>query len=94
MERRMGIGGVVVGLVKLSASAFMVLCAAGCAPNVTGATAILPAQTGDSPSTWIYLHTDDKTTDGIYRCTDAGDGKPVCRRAKIAAPCTRDRCGE
>lgn len=66
---------------------------AGCAPNVTGATAILPAQTGDSPSVWVYLHTDDKTTDGIYRCTEAGD-KPVCRRAKVSAPCTRDRCGE
>jgi hypothetical protein len=81
---------------KIAGVAFVVMALGGmgCAPNVTGATAILPAQTGDSPNTWIYLRTDDKTTDGIYRCTDAGDGKPVCRRAKILAPCTRDRCGE
>ena len=65
----------------------------GCAPRVIGATAIQPGITTDTPTVWVYLHTDDLNTDGIYRCYEA-DHKPVCKRAKILAPCTRDKCGE
>jgi hypothetical protein len=66
---------------------------AGCAPRVVGATAIQPAVATDTPHVWIYLRTDDDTKDGVYRCSEA-DGKPVCKRAKILAPCTRDHCGD
>lgn len=63
----------------------------GCAPHVASVTAINPG--ADMPVFWAHIQTDDANKDGVYRCYDA-DGKPVCKRAKIIAPCTREKCGE
>ena len=56
--------------------------AAGCSPVTLGAHAILPSQAVDTQNAWIYLHTNDKEKDGIYRCYDTG-GEPVCKQARL-----------
>ena len=82
--RRMKITGFALLMLGLAALG-------GCAPRVANVTAL---HTGsDLPTFWAYIQTDDLDKSGIYRCHDV-DGKPVCKRAKMLAPCTRDHCGE
>jgi len=56
--------------------------AVGCAPKVSAANAIQPSEPGDTKDVWIYIHTDDAATEGVYRCYD-GEQKPVCKRAPL-----------
>lgn len=72
--------------------AFVALSTVGCAPRVTGATAMHLG--GDVPVFWAYVTAEDPDKSGIYRCAVDHEGKPACKRAKMLAPCTRDRCGE
>ncbi len=60
----------------------LALGAFGCAPKVFAANALQPSQPGDTPNVWIYLVTDDRDVNGVYRCYDA-EQKPVCKRAAL-----------
>jgi hypothetical protein len=44
---------------------------------------IHPAATTDTPNVWIYLSTNDRDADGVYRCYDVEGKQPVCKKAKI-----------
>jgi hypothetical protein len=53
--------------------------AAGCAPNILGASQV----GGADPATWVYVHTDDRGENGVFRCHDTPQG-PVCQKAKMS----------
>ena len=66
---RMTIG--VLGIVSLGLTA----CAK---PQLHGAS-----QVGDhEPATWVYVSTNDRELNGIFRCVEAS-GQVVCKRARI-----------
>lgn len=59
------------------------LLGASCAPPLTlGARAIQPSQAVDTPAVWVWIESEDRQENGVYRCVDDG-GKPVCRRAAL-----------
>jgi hypothetical protein len=51
---------------------------AGCAPQILGAQAV----GGGDPHTWVYIRTDDRNENGIFRCHDTPQG-PSCTKAKM-----------
>ena len=73
-------------MVKVAlAVGFVVLFASGCfkPPVARGATPLIPAQTADSPSVWVFIDSDDEAARGVFRCSENGS-QVVCRRAMLA----------
>lgn len=55
------------------------LACGACAPTIMAAH-----QVGDKESaTWIYLKTDKEKENGVFRCKETPEGKPVCTKASI-----------
>ncbi|MBL8743735.1 MAG: hypothetical protein JNK04_21645 [Myxococcales bacterium] len=55
----------------------------GCGNTLTrGARAILPQQGADTNNVWVYLDTDDKEKNGVYRCRDVGE-QVTCVKARL-----------
>lgn len=55
----------------------------GCGNTLTrGARAILPQQGADTTNVWVYLDTDDKEKNGVYRCRDVGE-QVTCVKARL-----------
>lgn len=50
----------------------------GCAPALLGANHV----GDDKPATWVFIHTDDKNENGVFRCVDT-NGVPVCTKANM-----------
>ena len=56
------------------------LFAAGCS-HITGATTLTPANPEPSKGVWLFIESDSSSLTGIYRCHDAADGAPICKKA-------------
>ncbi len=65
-------------IVRLLLVLGLVASTAGCAPNVLGAQQVGAAE----PATWVYVHTSDRTENGIFRCHDTPQG-PICQKSKM-----------
>jgi hypothetical protein len=63
---------------RIIAALLLALGAAGCAPQLTGAVKVGNRE----PATWVFIASQDKDAQGIYRCRDTDTG-PVCTRAKM-----------
>jgi hypothetical protein len=50
----------------------------GCAPQILGAQQV----GGHEPAAWIYIKTDDRSENGVFRCHDSPQG-PACTKAKM-----------
>ena len=77
---RAGMGRAFAGVALVGLAAL-----GGCSPVTLGAHAIQPSQAVDTREAWIYLQTNDATTNGIYRCYDNATN-PVCKKAKLERP--------
>jgi hypothetical protein len=50
----------------------------GCAPAIVGAQQV----GGHEAATWVYIKTDDRRENGVFRCHDTPQG-PTCNKAKM-----------
>lgn len=73
-------------LLALFAAVVLLASVGGCFSQpavMRGARALLEQQPQEQDKIWIWLHLDDATKTGIYRCEHRQGGEVVCTKAQL-----------